>query len=1329
MAYEHVRAMAANPALPGTDTAAYTMVDRIGYQPHTIATIGINHPRRGDVEAYITSGPAGAPIWGFGDVFPIGGPQYPFNGYFPVDLSDFTDGTDLDFHLEVRDWFVEPENDPGNLWQPPLTGTVTYFAVAGADSLSRACAEVPANTVEWTVDEHGQPAGIRLSIQALKPAAWPALSGFENGQSQAWGDVDDDGDLDLAVAGLDAGNRPRFRLLLNDGAGGLTDANAPLVPDSGNPSWVDFNRDGRLDLAICSTSSRLYLGQAGGGLVESTLPLPRVEDGTFVWGDVDGDGFPDLAVAGGGLYRNVGGRALAALAVGLPAAGRALRCVQWADLDNDGNLDLVAADTYATLAVWRGDGAGGFAPQVDVAAEGVSRVAAVDVDGDGWLDLAAPGISIDTNGDGHAETPGLLLLWNQGSFQFAAAHRSDIKAIGTRLGPAMDWGDVNRDGRPDLLLSGDWPDEFGAYTLHLETRLLVNRGGGAFAAADIASPARFISVPRLVDMDGDGDLDLAATGFWANRADEWRPVSRPVSPTQLQVEPTTGASGLLFSWATASATATPAPGLAYRVRCGTFPGGGDLVSAATGWLWPPATGRYGFASPRPGLLLPSLPKETIGYAAVQAVDACGLASPWSADVRFDVRGLLPEPPGLPARVGGTVTVNGALLEGSPELVLEALRTDGVSFSPPVVCRRLNAAGCYVLDLPIGVAGAAGEGTEVCLRATLGGADVTVVTPRRGRLRSGLAGTMRRVDVVGFAGPVVVATVPADGATEVTGLQELSVRFSEPVFRGPDGVIGIWQLPDRRLETIPVGSPAVTLSGTTVTIALGVALAPGQLYAVRFDERCFRGAAGVFHPGMPAARNWSFQTLNREFVYAEMAAWGSLGFGLGQFDRVYGIAVGPLSRVYVTERGDFRPQRARVQEFQADGTFVTAWSEYGSAPGLLKVPSGIACDAAGNIYVADTGNQRVQVFTSEGRLLSTWDAAAGFPFQAPHGIAVAPDGTVLVADSVALRVFVLAADGELLATWGAPSAGGVTFTFPRWVAAAPDGRVLVADAAVWGAGGYVPPRIQVLDADGERLGVIGAAGNAPGRYGEVSGLAVGPEGLVYVADGSLGCVHLFSLDGTFLERLTVGGARAAGGLDSVGAGDLPRGDISYGAIAAAGPGAAVLLDPVNGRVRRFRAYSDSADQVFEVAVGRGWELLSAPLAAAARTDESFVERLETGAYVPEIWPWHALLRRLVPAHYVAPLVGFWLSSEEPGTVRFRGPPAFSSEVAFRSGWNLVGPAAVMRVPWDHPLLRMPAWGWDSAAQCYTPVSSGGDLLPGRAYWMLALRPFSMRMDER
>ena len=102
---------------------------------------------------------------------------------------------------------------------------------------------------------------------------------------------------------------------------------------------------------------------------------------------------------------------------------------------------------------------------------------------------------------------------------------------------------------------------------------------------------------------------------------------------------------------------------------------------------------------------------------------------------------------------------------------------------------------------------------------------------------------------------------------------------------------------------------------------------------------------------------------------------------------------------------------------------------------------------------------------------------------------------------------------------------------------------------------------------------------------------------------------------------------------------------------------------------------------------------------------------------------------MPAHYVAPLVGFWLSSEEPGTVRFRGPPAFSSEVAFRSGWNLVGPAAVMRVPWDHPLLRMPAWGWDSAAQCYTPVSSGGDLLPGRAYWMLALRPFSMRMDER
>jgi hypothetical protein len=1313
LAYEQVRATAANSALPATDTNAYVMIDRIGYQPHTIATVGINHPRRSDVEVYISSGPAGAPVWGFGDVFPNGGPQYPFNGYIPVDLTDFTDGTDLDFHLEVRDWFVEPDADPGNLWQPPLTGTVTYFAVEGPSSLSRACEEVPVDTVEWTVDEQGRPVGVRLSIRALKPAAWPAVSGFENGLSQAWGDVDGDGDLDLAAAGLDAENRPRFRLLRNDGAGGLSAADAPLVPDSGNPSWVDFNRDGRLDLAICSGSSRLYLGQAGGGLAESTILLPRVPDGTFAWGDVDHDGFPDLAVSGGGLYRNVDGGALVPLAVGMPAAGRTLRCAQWADLDNDGHLDLLAADLYETLAVWRGDGTGGFAPQAEFAAAGVSRVAAVDVDGDGLLDLAAPAISVDTNGDGHAETVGLLLLRNQGSFGFAPTHLSAISVIGTRAGPVMDWGDVNQDGRPDLLLTGDWPDEFGVYDLRPETRLFVNRGAGAFAAAELAIPARFISVPRLVDIDSDGDLDVAATSFWANRADEWRPGTPPVAPGQLRLDPAGAAAGLLLSWAAAGDAETPAAGLAYRVRCGTVPGADDIVSAATAGLWPPPTGRYGFATPRPGFRLPPLPEDTICYAAVQALDAQGLGSSWSADTRFDVRGLLPEPPGLPARLGGTFSVDGTPLAGSPDLLVEAVRTNGQPFSPPVLCRGLNSAGCYVLDLPIEAAGAGGEGSEVLLRATLDGTDLTVVMPLRGRARSGLAGSMRRVDLAASTGPVITATVPPDGALDVSDLRRLTVRFAGPVFPGTTGRISLWRLPEQLLETIPVTSSAVTVSGDTATIDLGVILAPGQLHAVSFDERCFRTAAGIFHPGVPAARRWSFQTLNREFGYTETAAWGQLGSGPGRFLRAYGMAVGPLSRVYITERGDFGFNVGRVQEYSAAGAFVSYWSAYGSDPGLLRTPSGVACDALGNVYVADTGNRRVQVFTSDGQLLAVWDAAMGLPFQAPHGIAVSPDGTVLVADSLALRVFVLDTDGNLLDTWGGPEGRGVAFTFPRWLAVAPDGRVLVGDAVVSGAGGlYRPARIQVLDAAGELLGSIGASGSASGQYGEVSGLAVGPEGLVYVSDGALGGVHLFSLDGDFLARLAVDGG----------------GEVAYGAIAADGPGAAVLLDPVNGRVRRFRAYSESADLVFEMAVGRGWELLSSPLAAAARTDGSFFQRLETGEYVSSVWSWHDLLRRLVPTRYVPPLAGCWLTSEEPGVVRVRGPRAFSSRVSFRSGWNLVGPAAVMRVPWDHPLLRMPVWGWDSAAQSYAPLGSSADLVPGRAYWILALRPFSMRLDE-
>jgi len=60
---------------------------------------------------------------------------------------------------------------------------------------------------------------------------------------------------------------------------------------------------------------------------------------------------------------------------------------------------------------------------------------------------------------------------------------------------------------------------------------------------------------------------------------------------------------------------------------------------------------------------------------------------------------------------------------------------------------------------------------------------------------------------------------------------------------------------------------------------------------------------------------------------------------------------------------------RVAKFNRDGNFVKSWGQTGSAQGQFNGVRGIASDASGNIYVADAGNQRIQVFDGEGNFKS------------------------------------------------------------------------------------------------------------------------------------------------------------------------------------------------------------------------------------------------------------------------------------------------------------------------------------------------------------------------
>ena len=61
---------------------------------------------------------------------------------------------------------------------------------------------------------------------------------------------------------------------------------------------------------------------------------------------------------------------------------------------------------------------------------------------------------------------------------------------------------------------------------------------------------------------------------------------------------------------------------------------------------------------------------------------------------------------------------------------------------------------------------------------------------------------------------------------------------------------------------------------------------------------------------------------------------------------------------------------RIQKFTSNGTYITKWGESGSAEGEFSSPSGIATDTSGNVYVADTDNNRIQKFTSNGTFIES-----------------------------------------------------------------------------------------------------------------------------------------------------------------------------------------------------------------------------------------------------------------------------------------------------------------------------------------------------------------------
>ena len=201
-------------------------------------------------------------------------------------------------------------------------------------------------------------------------------------------------------------------------------------------------------------------------------------------------------------------------------------------------------------------------------------------------------------------------------------------------------------------------------------------------------------------------------------------------------------------------------------------------------------------------------------------------------------------------------------------------------------------------------------------------------------------------------------------------------------------------------------------------------------------------------------------------------------------------------------------------FVAD--FILQWGSHGSQRGQFIEPRDVAMDAEGRVYVADTGNHRVQIFDGEGQLLQVWSGGS-MAFVEPLAIATDSGGDVLVLDSYTNWVQRFDAEGRYLGRFGGPQVG---FFHARELAIDSQDNVYVADTGFY--------RIIKYSPDGIQLEVFGAQGRGEGQLVDPVGLAIDTNGDIYVADVGNQRIQRLDALGHYLDSWSIAPSESVNG---------------------------------------------------------------------------------------------------------------------------------------------------------------------------------------------------------
>jgi hypothetical protein len=333
--------------------------------------------------------------------------------------------------------------------------------------------------------------------------------------SVAWGDYDDDGDLDILLAGHTSGSIAT-EVWENDGGTFTMASTAPTALRQASVAWGDYDNDGDLDILLAgnpvigsSVTTEVWRNDGSNTFIQASTAPTGVNDGSVAWGDYDDDGDLDILLAGytGGIrvtevWRNNGSDSF--ILASVAPTGVSGASVVWGDYDDDGDLDILLAGwtgSTRVAEVWRNDGGGTFV-LASSALTGVSgaSVAWGDYDDDGDLDILLAGYAdIDTH---------VTEVWRNDGGDVFILGSSD--PTGASSG-GVAWGDYDDDGDLDILLAG--ADTVSTYVTEVWRNESCRCSGSAFTQTDAAPTGVDNSSVAWGDYDDDGDLDILLAGY------------------------------------------------------------------------------------------------------------------------------------------------------------------------------------------------------------------------------------------------------------------------------------------------------------------------------------------------------------------------------------------------------------------------------------------------------------------------------------------------------------------------------------------------------------------------------------------------------------------------------------------------------------------------------------------------------------------------------------------------------------------------------------------------------------------------------------------------